>query len=110
MGNESLDQLQAMFIMTIAIASRQAAMPITPRTISPPPVFFTAFFLPKTGMDDWMESLTGLIKAFTCPAGKAEITSVQSSCLVPANRLRQTTGRTGRPQAAKYDFASAIVC
>ena len=110
MGNESVDQLQAMFIMTIAIASRQVAMPITPRTISPPPVFFTAFFLPKTGMDDWMESLTGLIKAFTCPAGKAEITSVQSSCLVPANRLRQTTGRTGRPQAAKYDFASAIVC
>jgi hypothetical protein len=34
-------------------------MPITPRTISPPPVCFTAFFLPKAGMDDCMESLTG---------------------------------------------------
>ena len=62
-----------MFIMTMAAASRQATMPPMPSIRRPPPLCFTAFFLPKAGMDWMVSSLTWWIKAASRPAGKAEI-------------------------------------
>ncbi len=48
----SEDRVQDMPDITMAAASTHAAMAAKPSHSRPPPVFFTAFFFPKTGIVD----------------------------------------------------------